>query len=288
MKTFLATLLTLSSTLFFSCSFNQSEPSSSILVTIPVYAAIIQSLTENQIPIQILVPPGADPHTYEPKPDQIRHFTQASIWFRIGESIENKLVKLLESYPVKIVNISHGKTDLLEEAHHGHHHAEAHDLHLWMDPLLLLKQVEEMRDHLIQSFPQRKDQIQLQAERMIQKLNNLDHKIEAQLACVKGHTLLVSHPAFGYFCKRYHLHQLSVEMEGKDPLPQDIAALMGVNKAVLIPFVILEPQYSSKGAKLIAQQLDLPCEEIDPYTFDYFDMLNHLSDLIQTHHDAAS
>ncbi|MGR3912281.1 MAG: zinc ABC transporter substrate-binding protein [Candidatus Rhabdochlamydia sp.] len=284
MKTFLLSLLALFCVVLSSCSREIKPSQSSILVTIPVYAAVVETLTDHLIDVQVLVPPGSDPHTYEPKPDQIRHFTEAKVWFRIGESIEAKMVSFLEGYGVDIINLSEGKKMLCEEAHHHHghhHHHEEKDLHLWMDPTLLAEQVGDIRDHLIPHFPHMKRQIEQNAASMIEKLSQLDRELAAKLLPFKGYSLMVSHPAFGYFCNRYHLHQISIEIEGKDPLPQDIAMLMQVDHAKLIPFIIIEPQYSSKGATLIGEKLSLTCEEIDPYSPYYFSMLERLSDLIQ-------
>ena len=81
---------------------------------------------------------------------------------------------------------------------------------------------------------------------------------------MKGRAILVSHPAFAYFCQDYALVQLSVEVEGKDPLPKDVTEILQKAKNYNIQSVLLEPQYSNKGAELIAQSMHLPTHMVDP------------------------
>ena len=116
--------------------------------------------------------------------------------------------------------------------------------------------------------------------KLIDQLIQTDADIHAQMLPFQGEYLLVSHPALGYFCQRYGLHQLSIEVNGKDPLPQDIGVLMRQLKDHPVPVVFIEPEYNNKGALLIANKLHLPVEEINPYSDDYFGMLDHLTQLI--------
>src|ERR1700681_3793127 len=91
--------------LCFGCSTSQNS-NPKILVTIPPYASFVKSLVGDRIDVEIFVRPGSNPHTYEPSPDQIKHFTEAKVWFRIGDPIENKMVAFLEQRNVQIVDLS--------------------------------------------------------------------------------------------------------------------------------------------------------------------------------------
>jgi zinc transport system substrate-binding protein len=97
----------------------------------------------------------------------------------------------------------------------------------------------------------------------------LNEEISALLAPMRDKAILVSHPAFAYFCRDYHIVQLSIEVEGKDPLPKDVAEIIQKAKSYHIQSVLLEPQYSNKGAELIAKSMDLPTHMVDPYSENY-------------------
>jgi zinc transport system substrate-binding protein len=261
--------------LCFGCS-TSNNSKSKILVTIPPYAGLVKTLVKSKLEVEIFVPPGSNPHTYEPTPDQIKHFTQAKVWFRIGDPIENKMVQLLEQRNVKIVDLSKG-WDLLEEPGHDH---EEKDLHLWLNPYITAEQVQQIAIVLSEQFPEMTSEIKESSLKLISDLKKLDAEISSKLIPFQGRYLLVSHPALGYYAERYGLHQLSVEIEGKDPRPQDIAHLMDELKEHPVPVVLIEPQYNKKGALIIADKLHIPHEEINPYDEDYFGMLNHLTDVL--------
>lgn len=248
-----------------------------ILVTIPPYAHFVKALVGDEATVEVFIPPGANPHTYEPSPAQIRHFSEAKMWFRTGDPIEYKMVQFLKSYPVQIVNLS--------EAWQEEHHDDEHDLHLWLNPLIVAKQVNTITQTLLHQFPSMKATLLSHQQTLVDQLLAIDARLSAQMIPFQGEHLFISHPALGYFCQRYGLYQLSVEIHGKDPLPQDIAALMAQLKEHPVPVLLTLPEYNNKGALLIAHQLHLPSEEIDPYVEDYFSMLTHLSQLIMKYYE---
>jgi zinc transport system substrate-binding protein len=274
--------------LCFGCS-GGKDLKPKILVTIPPYAGLVKSLVGDQVDVEIFVLPGSNPHTYEPTPDQIKRFTQAKIWFRIGDPIENRMTQLLEQKGVVIVDLSKNWHLLTGPAHkHGDVVHEENDLHLWMNPAIVSKQVEVITQTLSVEFPEMSTAFMNNYLDLKTKLIKLDAEISEKTAPFKGSYLLVSHPALGYYCERYELHQLSVEVEGKDPLPQDIAQLMNELQEHPVPVVLIEPQYNKKGALLIAEKLHVPHEEINPYSEDYFGMLNHLTDVLVKYYGHTS
>ncbi len=254
-----------------------------ILVTIPPYADLVKTLVAEGVDVEIFVPPGANPHTYEPTPQQIKNFAHAKVWFRIGDPIEQKMVHVLKNR-VQIVDLSAGVATL-DEPSHGHTHEHGKDLHVWMDPTLTIEQVKVMTSVLIKEFPGMTDLILENSSNLISELKELDLKIKGLLEPFKGDYLLVSHPALGYYCLRYDLQQLPIEIEGKDPLPQDITRLVNHLKAQPVPVVFIEPQYNNKGALMIAEELQIPSVTINPYDEDYFEMLNHLTETIVKYYD---
>ncbi len=275
----------------FGCTSSQN-PKSKVLVTIAPYAGFVKNLTDNQVQVEVFVPSGANPHTYEPTPDQVKQFTQAKVWFSIGDPIEKKMVSFLREYDIQIVNISKDWATLDAAAHtHEEGHVHSHDekdLHLWMNPLIVAEQLQEISLILSQQFPELDAIIKNNCEKMQKKLRNLDVETSKKLARFENQYLLVSHPALGYYCDRYHLNQLSVEIEGKDPRPQDIAALMTTLQKHPVPVVLIEPQYNKKGAILIASKLKIPYVEINPYSGNYFGMFDELTDTIVKYYDNSN
>lgn len=249
-----------------------------VLVTIPPYAYFVGQIAGDTVSTEIFVPAGANPHTYEPTPKQVEKFAQAKIWFRFGDPIEQKILPFLRERGVKDVNLSKGLPLLTATAHQcGDHVHEGKDLHVWLNPHLAMKQAKKISEELSREWPEHKKLFEQNYAQLTQRLEVLDQEIQAELKSFEGITLMVSHPALGYYCKRYGLHQLSIECEGKDPLPKQVAHVVQEAQDKDVKVIFIEPQYNNKGATLIAEKLELPIYQIDPYALDYFHMMNDLS-----------
>ncbi|HUD01323.1 MAG TPA: zinc ABC transporter substrate-binding protein [Rhabdochlamydiaceae bacterium] len=273
-KTLLLFLIFLGSC--FAPSSKSSKPV--VLVTIPPYAYFVEQIAGDTVLIEIFVPPGANPHIYEPTPKQVEKFAEAKIWFRYGDSIEQKILPFLQKSHVKDIDLSKG-IHLLTATEHtcGDHTHEGKDLHIWLDPLLALKQAKKISEELSQTWPEHQKLFEQNYLQLAHRLEALDAEIKTELKPFKGATLLLSHPALGYYCARYGLHQLSVECEGKDPLPKQVAYVVKEAQEKGVKVVFIEPQYNNKGASLIAEKLHLPIYQIDPYALDYFHMMQDIS-----------
>ena len=112
------------------------------------------------------------------------------------------------------------------------------------------------------------------------ELQELDQEIAHTLEPLRGKALLVSHPAFGYFCQEFGLKQLSIECEGKDPLPKHIESILKESVECGVKEVFTQAQYNNKAAILIGDKLHIPIYEVDTYAGDYTSNLRHITQLI--------
>ena len=258
-----------------------------ILVTIPPYAYLVNEIAGDLVATEILVPAGANPHIYEPTPKQVEQFARAQIWFRLGDPAEEKILPFLRERNVQDVDLTKGMKLLSSDEHQCHegHTHESKDRHVWLDPILTMVQAHSILDNLSAVFPEHKEEFQNNYEQLIQKLEQLDEELAQRLMPYQNSYLLLSHPALGYFCARYGLHQISVECDGKDPRPQQAAQIVYDAAEKDVKMVLIEPQYNNKGATLIAEKLELPIYQIDPYAEDYCEMMRHLTQLIVQNYD---
>ena len=255
-----------------------------ILVTIPPYAYFVKAIAGDVVTTEIFVPPGANPHTYEPTPKQVEQFANAQAWFRFGDPIEEKILPFLREKKVLDINLTAGMKLLGSDCHADHQH-DGDDRHVWLDPLLVITQIGMVTDELIKLFPEKQDLFSQNSEQLIEQLQQLNAEIVEALTPYQGSYLLLSHPALGYYCAQYGLHQLSVECDGKEPRPQQIAEIVQEASDHGVRMVLTEPQYNNKGATLIAQKLESPVYQIDPYAEEYFDMMRQITKLITQNYD---
>jgi zinc transport system substrate-binding protein len=261
-----------------------------ILVSIAPYAFFVHRIAGEDLAVMTLIPEGANPHLYEPTPKEVEKIRGAKLWVRLGESFDDKVLKVMvEQNPdMQIVPVTDGITLLSsceeEGVHHNHsscsHSNEGKDFHIWLSPRLAKTQAQTIAQALIESFPEHRATYESRLQAFLEELDQLDREIVSLLADRQGDAILVSHPSFAYFCRDYGLVQLSVETEGKDPLPQQVTALLEEARRYQVSIVFLEPQFSNKGAVLIADRLNVPTVMVDPLSQDYLDNLRSIAHII--------
>ncbi len=259
-----------------------------VLVSISPYAYFVNQIGKDLVHVKTLIPAGANPHLYEATPKEALSHQSAALWIYLGEALDKKVLQFFRDTKkqIQIVDVAQG-IKLLSDCDEGkhshcphHHEEEGQDLHIWLSPVLAKQQAITIAEGLKALLPQEKEQIEANLHNFLNELDLLDKQIAALLLPMKDKAILVSHPAFAYFCKDYKIEQLSIEMEGKDPLPQHVTQILTMAKSHNIQRVLTEPQYSNKGAELIAQSLGLPTHMVDPYAENYLENLLHIAKVI--------
>ncbi len=293
-KFLLATFICLLALFSVSCTSPiENRPTNSkplVLASIGPDAFFLKTIGSDYIDVVTVVPPGASPHFFEPQPRQAIELKLASLWFRRGEMFENRLLKSLEKAnpDLKTYDLREG-LDLISSTcshshkdghHHDHHHHDAKDLHTWVSPKMAIKNVQMMEKALVENFPEHADTFQKNASALIAKLSKYEKAIEDNLKKDSEISILVSHPAFAYFCRDYNIEQLSIETEGKEPHPRHIDNILKRLSNTNIAHIFIQMQYNNKGAIAIAEMTGIGYTDIDPYSEDYFHMITTLSEAI--------
>jgi zinc transport system substrate-binding protein len=266
------------------CPMQQNKPL--VLVSIGPYQFFVQKIAGEHVEVRSIVQIGADIHTFEPTPRQRDSLKKAEIWFRIGEPFENKLVSLFKKQ-WRVVDLRRG-IDLIGMNPNASccHDPDCQDRHMWLSPKIAQIQARVISKTLCEQFPLHRHVFEANLQKLLADLDALDSEIQHALNPVKNHVLLVSHPAFGYFCRDYFLEQISLEFDGKEPCTQYLSRLIDQAKLKQPDVAISLPQHNNKGIQMIAQELQLPIKMIDPYSHDYFETMRTLTDWIVSHERA--
>jgi len=239
----------------------------------------VEKIAGSAVNVELMVPAGASAHTYEPTPKQMMRVGKADLWFTVGESFEKKAAKAIKSYhsQLKIIDLRQGLSMICEPCCRHHQHEGAEDLHFWLSPKLGLRQAQTIKEALSEAYPHDKDVFEKNYLSFVQELSDLDQKIEKIMGQPHNPYIMISHPAYAYFCRDYGCYQLSIEFEGKDPTPQQLTKILDLAKNHHIKTIFIQPQYSSKGAKLIAQAIGAKIVILDPYSENYSESLLNIA-----------
>lgn len=251
-----------------------------LLVSIAPYRFLTDRIAGSEYNIHAVVPDNANPHIFEPTSSQVLEISHGLVWFQIGEPFEEKIYPVLKSKnPNLIVKDLRDGIDLIHEC--KCFAKETADHHIWMSPNLATHQAKLIEETLSKRFPHHKAFFKKNLAELCAELKSLDEEIHARLQTVKHRSILVSHSAFGYYCKEYGLTQISVEFEGKEPRPRHIEQILEAAESDRMELALALPQYNNKGIKLIAKELNAHVHSIDPYSADYFNTMRKLTDFIK-------
>jgi len=249
-----------------------------VFVTILPQQYLVQQIGAELVAVQALVAPGADPHTYEPKPSQMADLTKARLYFSIGMPFEKVwLPKIGAANPgLKVVATDQGITKL-PMAEHGHDHGHAHasdhadatlDPHIWLAPQLLKTMAQIISIALSEVAPEHAVRFEENYRQFAERMDKLDGQIRSLLAGKQGTRFIAFHPSWGYFAKAYDLVQIPIEIEGKEPKAAQLRDLIRKARELKITVVFAQPQFSTRSAELIAGEIGGRVILADPLAAD--------------------
>ena len=240
-----------------------------VMVTVGPQEEFVKRVGGDRVNVTVMVPPGADPHTYEPLPNQMKQVQDAQIYFQVGSDVEFELAwmgKLTSmNSQMKLVNTSTGIQLIPNTAESE----EGSDPHVWVSPRNAKVMVENIYQGLSQADPENKEYYTKNRDEYLKELDELDKNITQRLSAKNNTKIMVYHPAWAYFCKDYNLKQISIEQDGKEPTPQAIASLVDTARRENIKVIFVSPEFSTSNAQVIASEIGGKVVVIDPLSNDY-------------------
>lgn len=243
-----------------------------VVVTLPPQAEFVEKVGGDRVKVVVMVPQGANPHIYEPTPDQLKNVSKAKIYFKVGSGLEFEeawLDKILAVNPsISIVDGSKG-VEILDK-----------DPHIWVSPANAKKMVENFYEGLVEVDSFHKDEYKMNMEKYLKELDMLDSYIQNKLARFTNKVFLVYHPSLSYLAKEYNLTQISIEYEGKEPSPKIIQKCIEYAKKYRLSYVYVEPYFTTKYAETIAGEIGGEVIFLNSLPRNYVDGIKSIVDLL--------
>lgn len=225
-----------------------------VLVTVPSYREIVEGIGKEEVEVREFIPENVDLHAFEPTPHAMDVAATSDLWFMIGEPFETKVKTVLQEYGANITAIDLRDSIPREQEKMSYHYGKI-DPHIWMSPLLMLSQAKTICDALTEKRPEKKQFFEQNFTQVEQRLHGLNLRLQQLFQGKEQKTVLVVHAAFGYFCSAYHLQQLVIEHEGKEPTPKSLDSIIEKAHALGITEVFYQNAHGEKIATLVAEKL---------------------------------
>ena len=262
-------------------------------------AAIAREIGGTDIDVQMIVPSGADPHSYEPTSKQLTEIAQGDLFLLTGTTLEpysKKIKASLKGNDVRFVETSKG-IDLLEanatlHEHEGHadeHAAEEHDHgkfdpHVWLDPNNAKVMAQSITTALAKEVPAKKATFEKNLTAFNGEADKLDQNLQQAVADGSKKELLVTHAAYGYLAERYGFSQLPIAgiSPSDEPSQKQLAAIVKEAKLHDLKYIAFEETVSPKVARVIQQEIGaeaITIHNLESVTkaqqnASYFDLMN--------------
>jgi zinc transport system substrate-binding protein len=218
--------------------------------------------------VTLLLPPGLEPHSFEPKPADVVKVNKADIFVFTNEYMEPWAKSFINGLPAKnitIVDTSRGvmflKADPDEENEGGHgvvnHPQRGMDPHIWLDFGNAQIMVDNILSAMMAKDPANRDYYAARAAAYKEELKALDNEYRSGLkVCGKRLFLHGGHYSFGYLAKRYGLQYQSASAVNADaePTPAKLAELIKLMRASGLKYVYSEELLSTRTADTIAKE----------------------------------
>lgn len=266
--------------LIVGCTTKSDNDKKTIFVTITPMQSIIEEITAGDFDIEVIVPKGASPETFEPTPKQVTSFSDAEFIFSTGLiDFEQSLTERI-SGDAEVVNLSNGIELIAGSCSHGNHkHKHGVDPHIWTSPRALRTMVTNAHKAIMAHYPDSVKYTEATG-RLLERINKLDNYCATRIKAEGVEAMMIYHPAYTYYARDYGIEQIAIEHDGKEPSLRQTTALIEKAKEHGVKAILRQPQYSEDKVRAIANDAGAEIITTDPLAEDILGEIERVTEII--------
>ena len=266
--------------LIVGCTTKSDSDKKTIFVTITPMQSIIEEITAGDFDIEVIVPKGASPETFEPTPKQVTSFSDAELIFSTGIiDFEKSLIERI-SGDAEVVNLSNGIELIAGSCSHGNHkHKHGIDPHIWTSPRALRTMVTNAHKAIMAHYPDSVKYTEATG-RLLERIDALDTYCATRIKAEGVEAMMIYHPAYTYYARDYGIEQIAIEHDGKEPSLRQTTALIEKAKEHGVKAILRQPQYSEDKVRAIANDAGAEIITTDPLAEDILGEIERVTEII--------
>ena len=250
------------------------------IVSIPPLKYIAESITEQDFPVEILLPPGATPETYEPTPAQMTALSDSRLVFTTGLiDFERQLSERFSNTIAenRIVNLSENISLITGEHNHTGH--KGTDPHIWTSPAALKQMASTAYRQIALLYPD-STRYAVNYRNLLSRLDSLDRTLRTRFSASDKKYFLIYHPALTYMARDYGIEQIPLEEDGKEPSVDRLQKIIRQAQNDGIRKLFYQSQFSRASVVAVASEIGAEAIEIDPLQENVVENLNRIANQI--------
>lgn len=216
----------------------------------PIYD-FTKKIGGEKISVYNMTKAGAEPHDFEITSKDMANLSKADLFIYNGGGMEHWVDTIKEALKdIKYINTSSNINE------------NNLDPHFWLSPINAKIQMENIKNGLIEIDSENKNYYESNYNLYANRLTELDEKIKTFLSDIKNRNLVLTHPAFGHFCKEYSLNQIAIARDEADP--KAMAEIIEFIKSNNVRAIFYEEFSSSKLVDSIAKETGIKILTLNP------------------------
>jgi ABC-type Zn uptake system ZnuABC Zn-binding protein ZnuA len=232
-----------------------------VIATSTQLGDLVRTIGGGAADVTQILQPNTDPHSYEPRPNDVKDTAGAKVVFESGDNLDKWMGKVIAQSGGKptVVDLANSNVDRQPGQSSGPE-ASTYDPHWWHDPTNVAAAIPVIRDALTTADPAGKATYAANADAYLAKIRTLDAGIKTCFSAVPAgqRKLVTDHDAFNYFAKHYGVAVIGAVIPSQTTQAQasagDVAKLAKLIEAQGVRAVFPESSVNPKLAKAIANE----------------------------------
>ncbi len=244
-----------------------------VVVSILPLKSMVERVADGRARVTVLVPPGASPHTFEPRPEAVKALARADLVVFVGMGLEDpwgyRLVQSAGKDPGQVVELARGAVPTPDS-----------NPHVWLSPKNGQVMVRNLAEALARRDPAHAAEYRARADSLVEALDSLYTVYRERFATLPHRAFVATHAAWAYLARDFGLQQAAVlqRKPGEEPSARQVAEILQRMKQQGVEVVVVEPQLPEKAARTLAQETGARIVRLDPLGVasghtDYLDLL---------------
>lgn len=240
-----------------------------VTVTIEPFRYFVEQIAGNDVNVNVMVPAGSSPETYEPTPQQMVDLSKSVFYFKVGQIGFEKtwMKKLQQNAPnMKVIDTSAGIRMLKTQSGNI-------DPHTWMSIKSADIITSNIAKALMDKYPEKAEEYKKRLRDFRKnKLDKLQNEIDKYQSTIKGErqkSFVIYHPTLTYFAKENGQKQYAIEEEGREPSITQLKELIQRAKSEDINIIFVQKEFSNRNIQVFIDATHSKAVEINPLSYDW-------------------
>ncbi len=241
---------------------NAAQPE--YVTTIHPFKEIIQRVVGEWGKVICLLSPGSSPHTFYISPSEVKVIESADALFYCAKNLDEWAIRY--NNPNKIELLSLLPVDSLLNIFTIRNRNVGLDPHFWTDPVLVKIMLPQLAAKLCSIDPDGCKIYKANAEEFSVELELIYREINKNLKQVNKRTVILSHPFFQYFLKRFNFKLAGIiePIPGKEPTPKELKVLIDIVLKNGVKAIFTHIQLPDNAAHLLSESTGIKVRTLDP------------------------